>query len=381
MNSLETIESLFKNQNVQRMGLKDGIWADTLLGWVKQGYPTTREAYIDDFNAEARYKPFGIDEYPADTVQYFNMDMARMGLHLDYLPKKGYEEIIEESDEWVVKRNGAGADLKYWKHKSGTPEHIAFHMNSREVWETEFKPHLLQFDISRLNLEDTRRTFGQRRAQGLFIYTSFVFVWEIMRLSLGDVCLYESMLLEPEWIHDIARTYTDFFKKYLDVMIEQAGKPDGIWLLEDLGYNKGLFCSPKTFDALIFPYHREMVEYIHGKGIAAMLHSCGNVTEALDYIVDMGFDLLNPMEAKAGNDLEAYAKKYKDKLVFWGGFDVRILESGDTALIRKEVKALLENMKRIGARYIFATDHSVSTGVSLDSFQCAVDTFRENMYY
>ena len=254
-------------------------------------------------------------------------------------------------------------------------------MTTRKIWENEYKPHLLEYDISRLDLEISRKTYSERREQNKFIYTSFLFIWEIMRQSMGDVCLYESMLLEPEWIHDIARTYTDFFKKHLDGLILHVGKPDGIWVLEDLAYNKGLFCSPKTFDDILFPYYREMVEYIHSKGIAAMFHSCGDITEALDYIVDIGFDLLNPMEVKAGCDLQAYARKFKDKLVFWGGLDVRILEEGDPATIKKEVTALLGNMKDIGARYIFATDHSVSTQVSLDSFRCAVDTFKENMYY
>jgi len=381
MNSKEVINNLFCDRNIERIGFKEGVWTDTLLNWVEEGYPVTNETHIDDFDAAERYRPFNINEYPVDTVAYFNMDMARMGMHLDCFPKKGYSEVLEESDEWVIKRNGAGAELKYWKYKSGTPQHIHYNIKTCGDWEKDYKPHLLNFDITRLNLELSKKTYEERTAQGRFIYSSFVFIWEIMRQSIGDMCLYESILLNPEWIHDIGRTYTIFFKKYLDVMIENVGKPDGIWILEDLGYSKGLFCSPKTFDETIFPYYREMVEYIHSKGIAAMFHSCGDITEALDYIVDIGFDLLNPMEVKAGCDLEAYAEKYKDNLVFWGGLDIRILEAGDRKLIEKEVKKLLNSMKRIGARYIFATDHSVSSAVSLDSYRCAVDTYRENMYY
>ena len=117
MDSRETIERLFQGRNVQRMGFKEGIWADTLLNWTKQGYPTTKETIVDDFNVEERYKTFEITEYPIDTVSYFGMDMGRMGFHIDYLPIKGYNEVLEENKEWIIIRDGSGAVIKKWKNK------------------------------------------------------------------------------------------------------------------------------------------------------------------------------------------------------------------------------------------------------------------------
>ena len=64
-----------------------------------------------------------------------------------------------------------------------------------------------------------------------------------------------------------------------------------------------------------------------------------------------------------------------------GGLDARILESHDHALIRREVAALVDGMKSIGARYIFASDHSISTNVDYADFQVAVETYRKHMTY
>jgi hypothetical protein len=94
-------------------------------------------------------------------------------------------------------------------------------------------------------------------------------------------------------------------------------------------------------------------------------------------IVAAGFDALNPMEAKAGNDLLKFAEQYGDKLAFVGGMDVRILESGDLDAIGREVIRLADGMKQRGGRWLFGTDHSISTNVTYAAYQHALKVFRE----
>ena len=122
----------------ERVGLHDGIWGDTLRKWVDEGYPTNDEGK------------------PVDPVDHFGFDMAGVGGWFDCLPLKGVSEVLEETDEWKVTRNGAGAALKYWKHKSGTPEHVDFRMTSREVWERDYRPHVLEPDPERVNVDGAR---------------------------------------------------------------------------------------------------------------------------------------------------------------------------------------------------------------------------------
>ena len=70
---------------------------------------------------------------------------------------------------------------------------------------------------------------------------------------------HESLLLDPAWIHDYNRVYTDFYKKYFAYIIEQVGLPDGVWIYEDMGYKNGLFASTKVLGNLIFPYYCSFV--------------------------------------------------------------------------------------------------------------------------
>jgi uroporphyrinogen decarboxylase len=357
------IDNLLRGRPAERVGLVDSPWHDTLTRWVGEGYPTND------------------DGTPVDPVDHFGFDLCGVGQWFDVMPLRGVSELVEETDEWAVHRNGAGAAFKYWKHKSGTPEHIDFRMTSREVWERDYRPHLLQLDRQRVDVEGSAKALARRRAQNLWTHYGHLFIWENMRQSMGDVCMYESLVLDPGWIHDYNRVYTDFFKTHYRLLIEEAGKPDGIWIYEDIGYSKGLFCSPKVLEQLIFPYFAELIDFFHSYDLPVVLHSCGMVEQALPLIVDAGFDALNPMERKAGNDPLKYAEQYGDKLAFIGGLDARILESGDRDLIQREVVAFIEGMKARNARFVFGSDHSISTNVAYPDFLHALDTYRQHMAY
>lgn len=378
MSSRDNVNALFRKEKAEYIGLHDSPWGDTMRAWIEQGYPTRKVRKKVQENGKEVEKE--VDE-PLSNVELFGFDIVSVGGWFDTMPLKGVSELVEESDEWIVRRNGAGAALKYWKNKSGTPEHIDFRMNSREVWERDYRPHLLQPDPSRVNIDGSRSALAEWRTKNKWTYYGHLFIWENMRQSMGDYNLYQSLLLDPGWIHDYNRVYTDFFKAHYRILFEQAGIPDGIWMYEDLGYRGKLFCSPKLLDELIFPYYREMLDFFHSYGLPVVLHSCGYQTPALPLIVDAGFDGLNPMEVKAGCDVVEYARKYGDKLVFIGGCDARIFETNDRAVIRRGVTDLMKRMKDVGARWIFASDHSLSTNIRYDSYRYAVEVYRENMWY
>jgi uroporphyrinogen decarboxylase len=209
-----------------------------------------------------------------------------------------------------------------------------------------------------------------------------MFIWELMRQSMGDVTMYQSLVLDPEWIHDYCRTYTDFFKRHYAYLYEQVGTPDGAWISEDLGYKNGLFASPKVLGELVFPYFAELVDFFHSYDLPVVLHTCGSVAEALPLIVDAGFDALHPMERKAlNNEPYVFAEAYGDELCFVGGLDTRVFETNDREIIRREVGEYMEGMKERGARLVFGSDHSISTNTRYDSYLYALEVYREHMMY
>jgi len=387
--SRELINTLLRGQKAERVGLMDSPWSDTIAAWVEQGYPTQmvykevgEERWCREDGRWVEVERAGEYEEPVPPWIHFGYDMVGIGPWFDAMPWRGYDELVEETDEWDIRRNGAGAALKYWKHKSGTPEHIDFRMVTREIWERDYRPHLLELDLERIEVDKVRKNLAQAREAQVWAHFGHMFVWELARQSMGDITLYESVLLDPGWIHDYNRVYTDFFKKTFTAMFELAGKPDGIWLYEDLGYKTGLFASPKVLDELIFPYYREMVDFFHSYDLPVVLHTCGSTAQAMDLIVEAGFDALNPMERKArGNDPFAFAEKYGDRIAFVGGLDARVFETNDRDIIRREVSDYIEGMKARGARLVFASDHSISTNTRYESYCYALEVYREHMMY
>jgi len=389
MTSRTLIDNLLRGKQAERVGLVDSPWDDTIAAWVEQGYPTHmvyKEAGESRWRSEdgqwVEAELAGEYEEPVPAWEHFGYDLASIGPWFDNMPLRDYDELIDETDEWDIRRNGAGAALKYWKHKSGTPEHMDFRMVTRQIWEHDYRPHLLTLDPARIKVAEARKNLARATQAQVWTYFGHMFVWELMRQSMGDVTMYESLLLDPAWIHDYNRIYTDFYKRHFATMFEHVGLPDGVWLYEDLGYKNGLFASPKVLSELIFPYHKEMVDFFHGYNLPVVLHTCGSTAQALPLIVEAGFDALNPMERKArDNDPFVFAEKYGDRLAFIGGLDARVFETNDKDVIRREVKHYIEGMKARGARLVFASDHSISTNTRYESYRYAVQVYREYMMY
>ncbi|MGW8249548.1 MAG: uroporphyrinogen decarboxylase family protein [Anaerolineales bacterium] len=379
MNSNELITNMIKHQPFERIALYEGFWDETLVAWMDQGYPSD----ITLVNGKER-------AVPVDPFHHFNYDLHRCGGFFDTEPLFGQEVIIEETDEWEIRLNGAGASLKWWKHKSGTPEHIDFKMDSRAVWEKEYRHHLMQPDRRRFNgkwwgdgsLSDDRHELALARSRNQWAWVGHVFLWEIMRSSMGDFTMYQNLLLDPGWILDFNRVYTDFLKNHFRIWFEENGVPDGAWLFDDIAYRSGLFASPKVMYELFLPFYAEIVSFFnHEYGLPVLFHSDGRLHEAVPIILDAGFVGLHPLESKAGNDLFELADQYGDRLIFIGGFDVRIFETNDRDLIASKIKSLLQEIKTREVGYIFGSDHTITPQVKYDTYRFALDIFMQHRYF
>ena len=361
MNACENLRNLLLKRPFERAGFHDHVWPDTLRRWIDEGYPCH-------------------EGQPEDPSQRFGFDIVMFG-GIDPMPMRGSDEVLEETETWVVRRNGAGAVQRTWKHRSGAPEHLAFGMTSRDVWDREYRHLLVDPDPARIAFDSISDAFKKARRQGLFVCAHNSFLWENMRSMLGDVCMLEGMALDPAWIKDYNRTYTDFYKTHYRLIFKEIGLPDGTSISEDLAYNKGLLCSPALLEELYLPYWRELTDFFHSHNLPVTIHSDGDISAALDIFVEAGFDAINPLEAKAGCDALRIAEQHHDRLTFKGALDARVLESGDRDLIRREVTRLIDGMKRLGAGYIFGSDHSVSARVAYQDYAHAVEVFKEHRCY
>ncbi len=356
----QAVTALLAGAQSDFIPLHDSPWGDTMRLWTEQGMPTNG------------------DGNPVAAWEHFGFDMVSCGGWFQWMARPEAQEVVEETDEWKTVRNGNGALLRWWKQRSGTPEHLDFQMTSRAVWENEYKPHLLDNFEARIgDTEAFRKNLERVRGQGRWAFFGHMFIWEYLRASLGDVNMFMALVEDPEWIRDFNRVYTDLYKACYEIIFEKAGLPDGIWIYEDLGYRDRLFCRPEILADLFFPFYKEVVDFFHDLGLPVVFHSCGYQEPMIPLAVEAGFDALNPMEVKAGNNIMKYAEEFGNQLCFVGGFDARVLESGDRKLIRQRVTEQITGLRERGARFLFGSDHSISSNVTYDSFQYALEVYRE----
>jgi uroporphyrinogen decarboxylase len=353
LSSREIIGSLFSRTPAGRYGSFEHFWPETLRDyWPSQGYPKD-----------------------ADPAEHFGFDILAAGAWVDTAIWRGRAEVLEETDEWRVTRDGRGAALKYWKKKSGTPEHIGFEVVTPEAW-GKCRDRLLATERERIDFKGAREGIARAKEKGLFCVFGNMFVFEHLRATLGDEVFLPALLEEPEWIRDFCDVYLDFFKRHYALLFAEGGIPDGFFVYEDFGFRNGLFCSPRALRELILPYHRQLLDFLKSYGLKIMLHSCGDIRKAIPIIVEAGYDCLQPLEAKAGCNVVEIARNWGEKLCFMGNIDVTVLNRNDKEKIRQEVEGKVKALKGMRASYIFHSDHSVPPDVSYESYRFALETFR-----
>jgi len=359
MTSRDVMLSLLRREIPERMGIFEHYWGETLPAWRQQGFPEN-----------------------VDPEDYFDYDLRCVdGSWFDSSLRPHFtEEVIEETSEWKVRKDGRGATLKYWKAKSGTPQHIAFEVTSPEAW-APYREAVATLDTSRVDVAAVRQGLQKCRAGDKLCCFSNLFILEIMRGTLGDICMMESFLLEPQWIKEFCAAYTRHYIIHYDYLFREAGKPDAFFIYDDLGFSNGLFCSPAVMKELLMPFYREFVGFLHDNGLPVLLHSCGDVRKAVPMIVEAGFDCLQPMEAKAGNNVIEFAAQFGRKISFMGNIDVTVLNRNNPDGTRAEVLRKVRPLRELRVPYIFHSDHSIPPDIRFDTYRAAVETFRSIARY
>lgn len=175
---------------------------------------------------------------------------------------------------------------------------------------------------------------------------------------MGDLCA------EPDLIHALFERLLDLQKRFFANYLNVVGRyVQVIGYADDLGMQDRLQVSPRVYREMLKPYHREMFRFIHERTDARIiLHSCGCVEPIIDDLVEIGLDILNPVQTRAtGMDPVRLKSKWGDKLVFWGGIDEQLLlPTGSAEDVRAEVRRMVEIMSQSGG-YVLAPSHNIQS--------------------
>jgi uroporphyrinogen-III decarboxylase len=153
------------------------------------------------------------------------------------------------------------------------------------------------------------------------------------------------------------------------------GRLDGFVIWGDVAYKKSLFFSPHYWREHFKPWVARMTDSAHAHGLPVIYHGCGNVKAIFQDFIELGIDGYNPLEAKAGMDVVELRRRFGHRMAFCGNSDVQVWETGNPDTIRREVLRKLNAAR--GGGYIFMSDHSVTGGVSGQTYDSIVKLVRE----
>ncbi|MBI2441258.1 MAG: hypothetical protein HYV35_07810 [Lentisphaerae bacterium] len=117
----------------------------------------------------------------------------------------------------------------------------------------------------------------------------------------------------------------------------------------DIAFKGKLLYPPYILEELFYPHLRALVELLHGRGLKVLFHSDGDVTEALQRLVDCGIDAFNPLELSAGMTLETFQEICGTRVALAGGIDaVDVLARGTPKVVTEKTRALIDRFRGAG---------------------------------
>lgn len=195
---------------------------------------------------------------------------------------------------------------------------------------------------------------------------SFLFEnhWTVrgMENALTDYYLY------PEETHRLFRAFTDYLKG-LATRSRKVLKADAIFITDDLGTQTGPFFSPEIFREFFYPYYKELIDHAHSLGLQVWLHTCGDVSMFMDMFVEMGLDMIHPVQKYAMNENEIF-ERYRDRIAFLYGFDVQhIIPEGTPDEVEAEAKRTMDLFSQAKGRFVYTTGNALTGDCPIKSWE------------
>ena len=162
---------------------------------------------------------------------------------------------------------------------------------------------------------------------------------------------------DPELVGDIFHEVGSRLVRYYELCARETGIGAMI-SNDDWGFNTQTMLPPELMRKYPFPWHKKIVEVIHGAGHPAILHSCGKLDDVMDDIIDdMRYDGKHSYEDKICPVEEMY-EHYHDRIAILGGLDLDFVCRSTPAEVHARAQAMLERSATRGG-YALGTGNSI----------------------
>lgn len=269
------------------------------------------------------------------------------------------------TDEWgcIWKRASVGA-ISTASPLSETWDRLAWYLE-------EGIPHLAE----RKDLIDRVRAAREAHPDRYLVATTWLGVFERLRALRGTENVLLDLHRHPEELVTLRDAVAD---ELLDQAAGAAGSgADAILVADDFGTQSSLLISPIHWRELFRPCYTRMVDAIHGWGLHAWFHSCGNIRAIIPDIIEIGFDVLHPLQPSA-MDLAEISETFGGCICFAGGIDVQaLLPHASRDEVIEEIKRVIDILDGPQGGFIAAPTNSIMPDTPFESIAAMCQTMRD----
>jgi uroporphyrinogen decarboxylase len=171
------------------------------------------------------------------------------------------------------------------------------------------------------------------------------------------------ILLDKKGTERLLSKLTENYIEFIDRVLKGAGNYiDIIMFSEDLGSQNGPFLPYDVFKKMFKSKYKKMYDYVHqNSNCKTFLHSCGSVYNYIPDLIEIGLDILNPVQTTAANmEPERLKKEFGRDITFWGGgCNYRdILPFKNPEKVKEDVKRRVEILSKNGG-FVFNSIHNI----------------------
>ena len=300
-----------------------------------------------------------------DIAEYFAFDCRSVGVgptrkQTDFRPYFADVELPSNTciDEWGVAQTPPAVDdpmTLHFRHSISPLRHAT------TIAEVEAFP-LPDLDAG-YRFEGMAATVAAYKARGLAVqgglgFSTFDHSWLIRGIDQFMMDMVSNPLMAAAIMDRVLVILRNTVRKYVE-----AGVDIVIWG-EDVGTERAMMISPRLWRRMIKPRFHSMIQAAKevNPEVVIWYHSCGNIEPIIPDLIEIGVEVLNPIQPEAMDPARLKAL-YGDRLAFWGGVSVqRTMPFGAPTQVRAEVKERIETVGRNGG-YVIAPAHTLEPEV------------------
>ncbi len=324
-----------------------GWWEETFPTWHRQGLPdsVTNNRQGDRF-------------FALDTQDYVPVNVG-------IVPPFTYE-VIEETERYIIYRNGEGAICQSFTDGASTiPHYLKFPIETRADWERfrdeRLNPNTPRYPddaewaaaVARLNASDTPVTIGLGSLFGV------IRDW----MGFENACV--AVAEEPEWMAEMMDHLTLLTITTIDRALREVRVDLGLFW-EDMAYNAGPMVSPAFFRAVMTPRYKEITDCCRRRGLDTFCVDCdGDANLLVDGWLAGGVNGMFPLERAGHMFPHDLRERYGERVLLFGGVDKRAMIAGREA-IEAELRYLAPIVEQGG--FIPFCDHRCPPDVTYANY-------------